>query len=267
MPARAYAWLVPILVVAALPAHADSISTVDNSLDISFQRTRLNYGETVGSRYVDSEHGAPHGVRIAATGLNDASGGNMFVQLQYSYTSGDVNYTGALLSNGSPVTGTSGAQLNDWQAKLGVALLRHEGSALIPYIAVSGHRWVRTVGKGTTGEYQETYSHDGITAGLLAQTAITRRSVLSMNVAGGRTVGPHIDVPAFGLSQDLGTAGLLDAGLDVDYRLASGAHVFAAFDYTRYRYGQSAVDPITGLYEPDSKTELVSYNVGLRLTY
>ena len=90
-------------------------------------------------------------------------------------------------------------------------------------------------------------------------------------------MGAHIDVPSIEYSASLGSSSLLQLGIEFDYRMTGTAFLFASADYTRFRYGHSewAYNAILSQYyggtryvqEPDSKTELTSFNLGLRFTY
>lgn len=277
---RISTWLAPALLVVSLPAvaaHRDPITAINNSLDLSFQRGRLNYGETDATGYLDSERGNPQGFRIGLSGLNDNYGGNLFTQISYSHADGDVNYTGADLLSGAPLTAKSNATIDDYQFKLGAAVVRRDDVALIPYIGLGGHKWVRTLGVGTPGAYDETYTHSYWLLGALFQLANGPDWALTANIGGGQTMGAHIDVPDIDYAADLGSSSLWQAGLEVDYRIAPSAYLFAGADYTRYRYGQSewaynavlsqAYGQTLYIHEPDSKTELTNFNLGLRFSY
>lgn len=236
--------------------------------------TRVDYSE-YGNGYLgtaigllDQEAGPVPGLSLAASGIK-VKDGNLYWQAHYGYSSGYTRYTGSLQGGtfGSYV-GASSAVLMDYGGRLGQAFVVGDAFMLIPYFELGGHEWDRGV------NYGEIYTHYYYGPGLLVEHSPADRVVLSVNALYGRTVGSNIVVNSGplmnGFSGALGNSTLTSLGVAADYAFNAEVHGNVAIEYTRFRYGMSAVFPVGGnfvAWEPDSTTRYVVFKAGLGVAF
>ena len=132
----------------------------------------------------------------------------------------------------------------------------------IPYLEIGSHEWDRGVNDG------ETYKHSYYGVGAMIQFSPVDKLVMTLDGMIGRTHSASIDVssaPNFaGLpiyEGSLGNFQLSRFGATADYAFTKHIHGMIGADYTSYKYGMSP--PHYGIWEPDSKTEMTMYRVGI----
>ncbi len=276
----------PGAAVAASQTPPRAILRLNNSIEASYQLSQLHYGETKNNAYLDTENGKVHGEALGISwmgniGARDDGGDadaswelkNVYLSLSYGYVTGDVSYQGGIQdcsTNPCTITsyaGTSHARIKDWSAKVGKGFVLSNDFMATPYLGFGTHEWDRDL-LGTYG-YSETYQNDFYDLGGLFQYALSKRCVVSADLAVGAT--GHGSVTSPDASMELGSSAYYDAGLAVDVALASRLHAFAEARYKRFKYGYSNWYPIPGTnlaaMEPNSTTGAASYNVGLRYAY
>lgn len=266
----------PAARAGARPFEADdddanpSILSVNRTLGLGYLTDRLYYLEpdgagTTGSDYLDYEKGAQKGARV--TGSYMTPGNHWYLQAQWSGSEGRVGYTGHLLASPlTPVTGTSRATTQEAQLKAGKGFELGDHFMLTPYLGGGWRYWVRELGVGTSGDYNESYDLlFGMVGGML-QCSPVDRVVVAAEGGIGRTFHASINVPKFGLDHaPLGSKPVVKAGADLDLRVTAYLHLFASVDYTHFQFGPSPVYGPLGVYEPYSKTTIYDGAAGIRV--
>lgn len=252
-----------------------AILDVNNSLSLSYLLSRLDYIEpndayaTTPSGYLDKETGNLKGGRVAATCMFP---GNTYFHIEWSGAESLIDYSGYLQGGPPyiPVNEKSRATTQELNIKLGKSFAPGENWMLTPYLGFGRRYWLRELGVGTPGDYDESYSFLYYAAGGLIQYSPWDRLVLGGDAAIGRTSDPTINVSLSGFpvlpNTALGDSLIKKLGADVDYGLTKAIHVFAGFDYTDFTFGQSSVQP-SGFLEPYSRTKVYNYTFGLRLAF
>lgn len=259
------------LLATATGAHAgpQDIYAANNLVLMQFTRTLVDYQE-FGNGFLgtptgllDQETGPVPGLALSASDMEEDS--HFYWQASYAYSSGQTNYTGSLMGGtfGSYV-GASRAVFEDLAARAGKGFPFGDAYMVTPYGEVGSHEWERGV------NYGEVYHHYYYGLGLLAQYSPADRAVLSINALYGRTVGSNIIVSSGplmnGFSGALGNSALSRLEAAVDYVFAPQLHGNVAIEYTRFRYGMSAIFPVGGnvvAWEPDSTTRYVVFKLGV----
>lgn len=260
-----------VLLATVTGAHAGSqdIDAANNLVLMQVTSTLVDYREYgngllgTATGLLDQESGRVPGLALSVSDMAEDS--HFYWQASYGYSSGQTDYTGSLMGGtfGSYV-GASRAVFEDLGARLGKGFSVRDAFMLTPYVEVGSHEWERGV------NYGEVYHHYYYGPGLMAQYSPADRTVLSVNALYGRTVGSNIVVSAGplmnGFSGALGNSSLSRLEAAVDYMFAPQLHGNVAIEYTRFRYGMSAVFPVGGnvvAWEPDSTTRYVVFKVGV----
>ncbi len=262
------------LLMAAAPGLADTpaIISANNQFGIQRTSTNVNYTETGNGIFgtqtgtLDTENGPVPGFGISFSSMKGPE--NDYFRVEFDQANGSTNYTGAVCTAAGcgafgSYKGISTATLTDLSARVGNGYLLQDGLMATPYVELGRHQWDRGV------NYGELYTHWYFGIGVLAQYSPESRLVLSANAMLARTFSSNIDVNGgfgfSGFSGALGNSLMPRVGLGADYALAPKVHATFSVDYTRFRYGISAVFPVTGGYawEPDSRTTYVTIKLGL----
>ncbi len=270
----------------AKPGENPAIMAVNNSISLAFLNANMdyiepsdsgalpvtNYSPGNGANYLDYEEGSLNGARLSVSWMSPTYA-DLYVQAQWDGATGQANYTG-FDTNNNPVTGISGATIQDYQLKLGKGIVTGEKWMLTPYASFGGRHWTRVIGEGTSGDYNETYQHFYLGVGSLVQYAATDAWVITGEAMVGRTFYAWINDAPDGLDHaPLGAAPILKLGLEADARAGERLHLFAGFDYTYFTYGQSDVylvpnsNPQEVVLEPISRTQMFDVTLGARFSY
>lgn len=258
----------------ARPPESSPFLEVNNSLSVSYLQSHMYYvepGSTNGGTYLDFENGTLKGARLGVSMMRHWDVDNVYLHAEWSGTEGKVNYGGYFLGGPPfvPAGGQSRSTMQEYSLKLGKGFALGRSWMITPYLGYGRRYWVRELGLGTLGDYNESYSFWYHALGAMVQASPCRGLVLTAEGSIGRTDDPKITVtlPNTGLQgAALGQAVIKKAGAEADYRLTRLLHVFAGFDYMLYNFGQSAVTR-QGFFEPFSRTELYEFSLGARVSF
>ena len=258
--------LIGVLLFTAIPALSDEslIVSSNNQFGVDLLSTHMDYTEigdgSFGTRsgILDSEKGAVHGLSAEGSYMSRAS--KTYFSLQFSYSLGDTDYTGAPLMGNQPygsLLGVTPVILVNARGRVGKGF-GVNGILLTPYAELGWHLWHRGVNDG------ETYSYYHCGIGLLGQETPVRNLVLSAHFLLGRTFYPYIAVKNY-FDGPLGDTAYSNAGVAADYALERQLHARLALDFTRFGFGRSAFYPFgtAQVWEPDSTSRYLTLKVGL----
>lgn len=256
-------------------ANTRDIVASNNEVGIQYLLTNVDYTETGNGIFgtktgiLDTETGPVHGFAFSVSAMRGP--GNDYVHAEMDYASGYTTYTGSLLVGGGPfgsVVATSSATLADYSARFGKGFAIRDQFMLTPFAEIGRHQWDRGV------NYGEIYTHYYYGVGLLGQYSPFGKVVLSADALLGRTTSSQITVnsgPGIGgFAGSLGNSVLSRLGVAADYAFTRQFHGTAAFDYTSFSYGMSAVFPAGGgfvTWEPDSKTYYARVKLGVAVAF
>ncbi|MFI5363419.1 MAG: hypothetical protein ACHQ49_15740 [Elusimicrobiota bacterium] len=265
----------------------EAIRAVDNSVSVAYAPLHVFYQEPsdggIPFANYDTEDGTlTDGGQIAVSLMRSfGSWKDAYVQASLSRASGSLPYDGTLSLFGGattiPFDGTSGARINDWGLRLGKGVEVGERWLWTPYLSYGYHTWARSLpavdlpGIDNAPGFTEIYSHHSLQVGNRVQYAPVSRVVLTVDGRFGTTLDPEIRspdiVPNGTFDERLGAAPVIDLEAEVDYAVRAPVHLFAGWHYSRYGYGQSGVNAASGLIEPISTTELMTYLIGARFSF
>lgn len=256
------------MMLASVPAYADTsdIKASNNQIGLQYLSTDVNYSEySSGTGLLDTEKGNVPGYSISTSLMKDVWLGNDYFEAQYNHNSGNTNYVGSpLLGSGAygSVIGQSSAALIDYSARYGVGMELGSQFMATPYLELGHHEWDRGV------NYGENYTNNYYGIGVLGQYSPADKLVLTGNVMVGNTFNSNIVVnsgPAIGgFSGALGNSTIYRYGVAADYAFTINVHANIGIDYTSFKYGMSAVYPVSGgIYEPASKTSYTTARIGI----
>ena len=141
---------------------------------------------------------------------------------------------------------------------------------LTPYLTLGGRHWTRGMYAGNIEAYNETYQHFYLGFGSLIQYAPSAKFVLTGDAMMGGTFDSQMTDSAASHTAPLGNSPVIKIGLDSDYRVNSVLHFFTRLDYLWFSYGQSnnySAGPGLIAMEPISRTQVLNWATGIRLTY
>lgn len=256
---------------AAALADAPTVEAANDELFLGAGGQHLHYTEYLGSNFLDGENGK----QIAYWGGASWQGQLMsvrdvYAQGQFSFSRGTTQYNGYLQSvQGQatvPYVSRTDDETSDWQLRLGKGFVDPWNTGILtPFLQLGDHRWVRNGAPTDPHGYLEIYKHKSVEAGLLAQGALSRRIVASLEIDGGTTFGATLTAPSRGFSAALGKERVLGCGAGLDVALLPQLHMRLDVHDTSFRYRQSK--PINGLIEPDSTTVQAQGFLSFALSY
>lgn len=265
------------LLIISLPARAAmrDIESVNNQISVLFQAQDMNHTETARGTVLNTEDAEISGYALSASVMKDLWLGRDYLAAEIGTVYGQSNYVGGTFANpayGSYI-GKSGARIGDFAFRYGSGYVIDADVLVTPYGELGYHKYDRTLGYGTSGSYLETYTHRYYGIGVRGQITPGDKSVWSVNALVGYTFGANIAVglPApSGFSTRLGNSALCRVGAALDYALAKNIHATIGVDFTSWKYGASAVQPLASgisLYEPDSKTSNTVIRAGVGYSF
>lgn len=264
----------------ALPraAHAGTrdIEAANNQVSAQFQRNQVNYSETINDsagneNLLDNENGAINGYGLSASMMKDLWLGRDYLFAQYRSYKGRTNYTGGTLANpafGSAI-GESGANIRDFSVRYGAGFSQDRSTMLTLFTELGRHKYLRTLGLGTSGAYQETYWHYYLGLGAMLQYSPSENWVYSVQAMIGHTFQSRMDAtfpaPYNQLSVKLGDSSIEKLEFQADYAITRRLHANAAVELMTWSYGASAPQQVGGasLFEPNSTTFITSAKIGV----
>jgi hypothetical protein len=256
--------------VAAVPyVQYNDILAANNQIMVQAVGTHLNYAEYDDGRsyppgtFVDSEKGWVPGIGLKVSAMGDWAVSNLYVAAEASWSKGHTSYFEPPGVLGGPVSLTHNAQIADAAFRLGKGFGITPNFMITPFAEFGFHQWQRD----TSPMNGETYEHEYAGGGLLFQYAPVQRLVLSASGMVGTTIDPKISIaanPRINTAVDLGLGSELTwrVGGAVDYAITPHFHVSGSLDYTEFKYGASARDPINGIYEPNSTSQVLVGKIG-----
>ncbi len=282
------------------PSRIGDILAVDNSLSVSYELTRFDYGEPsndcifVGAcpstaKYLDLETGYRRGGKAALSYMGSllGAGGDWYARASYRFIQGAAAYSGYGLPEPLPpaglssslVSATSDDSVYDLSLRLGKGFSAGESWMFTPYVLGGYHHWLRKLDAGTSSSFDQIFSNGYIGGGEMVQVAALDRLVLTADASAAAqfrsslAAEPSASYQALGYASryifDMEGGPLVDAGAEIDYRLWRKLHVFAGFDWSHASYRQSQIIAVgAGDYmQPESITTMASWSVGLRQSF
>jgi hypothetical protein len=268
----------------------DALLSVNNNLGLFLVPDQnVNYVEPNGSltactgggscaNYSDEESGGLFGDGFSMDYMSREM--KLYAHLSYRLETGHLGYNGQT-QTGTPVQGTSGARIGDWDFKLGKGFMlsKDQRVLLTPYLEFGTHFWQRDVGLGTASQFGEDYQNDYWDAGTMIQYApplhVLHQNdlVFSGNAGMGETLGPNISVPSANPPMPnaaaLGQEPILHAGLEADWHAMSALWAFFGYEYTYFSYFPSSIysNAAGAVEEPASFTNYNAYKIGVKIPF
>ncbi len=245
------------------------------SLFLGYDHSYLDYKEYVVGAVLDKDTGWNDGVYFQAR-TDDKLG---FARFLVDYVMTDsATYTGAL-QNGTPITMPHKEKFLTIEANGGLKALDFGSGTLSPYLGLGYRDWKR--GSDNLPDYKEDYWWWYLAAGgnlayrfsrlvIAADAAVLYPFVARMttNVAG------QVDEATFKLKPRLGYRAELPVTLDIRRDQNMNIFIFGTPFYEKWHLGQSDVItltaggvPVAAAIEPESKTTMHGFRVGLGLNF
>jgi hypothetical protein len=273
-------WLIAaswLLLPGAAHAGMKDIESANNQVSAQFQRSQVNYSETMNDsagneNLLDNENGGINGWGMTASMMKNLWLGRDYLYAHYDSSSGKTNYTGGTIANptyGSMI-GTSGASIRNLSLRYGAGFTQDSSTLLTVYAELGSHRYLRTLGLGTQGAYEETYWHHYFGLGAMMQYSPSVNWVYSINAMIGHTFQSHMDAvfpaPFNQLSVKLGNSSIEKLEFQVDYAISRSLHANAGVELSTWSYGASSSQAVAAgvnLYEPNSSTFITTARLGI----
>ncbi len=273
--AAALSSLLISLPVLAAEGTTNTILNTNNQFRVDYTNTKIDYTETGGAYgtmggTLDTENGNVNGYQISLSTMRNWLFGNDYIYLQYDHSNGDTSYVGQPANNtvntyGS-LTGTDGAELENYFARYGKGFAISNAMMLTPYFELGHHSWQRDVNAG------EVYANRWYGIGLLAQYAATQKMVITLNGMVGNNYGSDITV-AGTFAGSLQNSSTYRLGASMDYAITQQWHANLGVQYTSFKYGYSGMYPISinnqlyGAFEPSSTTNYTVVKLGVGYSF
>ena len=242
-----------------------SIRQALSGISLSTGTLHQDYSEVIG----DTQKGDISQTRLAFDGM----GAHFGLSTRLTYAGGHTTYNGYVenLQTGatSPVSGSTKSSMFDTLLTLRAGFSPLPRFAVIPDAFLGYHIWDRN-NDALRGGYDETYGNAYSGFGVRLAVDPIDALVLSAKYQSGHTSVAKMTSNISGDTANLGSKPWTRYGLEVDYTPWSHLTVFAAADYTKFKYGRSQTITLyngdTG-YEPDSTTKQTSERVGVRVRF
>jgi hypothetical protein len=257
-------------------ATEQTIIDSNNQFSAKFVLKKLAYEENgtgifaLSGQLLDTEKGYIPGYGLGISFMGKALLDKDYLDIEFSHSIGHTDYIGSIIGSGAgfgSATDTSSARILDLSGRVGEGFSVGQNFMLTPFLELGYHKWARGVNAG------ETYTHNYWGGGLLAQTSIGNKFVLSLNGMIGRTFSSQIEVfGTTGFTGDLGNSINYRFGASVDYAVTKMVHFSFGVDHTRFKYGISKLFPVPGFPgfvqgEPESKSRYTVFNAGVGLAF
>jgi hypothetical protein len=265
---KAIIFIVSLVRCATAFAGTQDIKFSNNQIGVQATSINVSYTETNDGRLgttagtLSADAGRVPGYAISVSAMKDWFLGDDYLLFQYSKNKGQTEYAGSLVSGGpfGSVVQQNGATLTDYTLRWGKGFVVSQDVMITPFGEWGNHEWKRAVNQG------ETYTHNSLGVGALAQYSPIANLVLTANFLIGQAYGANISVAGpSGFSGALGNAGLYKVGLSADYAFTQNLHGNVGISYVAFKYGASANYPIGSsiTWEPDSQTKYTTVSVGV----
>jgi hypothetical protein len=262
-----------------------SILQAENSFSIGTGLLNLQYGETISgfSGYLDTENGDINTIIIEWTGLaNDNADGNrrtflgmrIFPGAYFSgkiiYADANTEYDGYTLS-GTPISTTDLATFLKANIAFGKSIKLSDRVILIPTINAGIHNWKRVsnpylIVGGVNYESDEIYRHLNAGIGLKSDIRILEQEVLSLGIDVLQNFNSNMTSSYTANNYELGNSVTLRVNGKITIEPAKNVNLYGAIDFETFNYGKSDIAS-NGFLEPDSKTSITLYSVGVAYAY
>jgi len=286
-----------ILSLSATQVFADivAIKEANNQIGISFVATHVDYKETLSDGTIfDTEKGWVPGFGLSISAMKDVLFGNDYFEASFTRLNGNTNYQGSRGAGIYPgiygsLAQSNGAQTTDMNVRYGRGFVINDQWMITPYAEIGHHQWKRNL--GTTecipminpcgNSASEDYSNNYFSLGGMGQFSPNKTLVLSLNGSVGSTFNSSISgkgtniaascsyycysLASFG-SQHLGSNITYKISALADYAFTKNIHGNIGLNYSAFKYGKSALFNEIN-YEPDSKTNYTTVNVGLGYSF
>jgi hypothetical protein len=273
--ARALAASVLALALAVPAARADDDDAVRLRGELRLGVATFDYAETYAGRTLDREQGVLPA--IAAEG--EVRWRRPFARLAFRLASGTVGYGGEVQAPSEPALDRVWARAStdalQVEGRLEVGALVDPDRRLALLAGLGVRRWRRTIHDTVAVSrdgiaysvqgYSETYGWGELEAG--ARYAILDRVASTWDVEARivRTLAPRLDVdfPGSPVTLELGAQLGWRAATTFRHALAPRWFFVASLWGEGYGFGASAVDPVLGILEPDSRTLRFGLELGV----
>ena len=257
---------------SAWNASQNPIVAANNEIGLAATGTLMNYQEHFATTGVlsapmdDTESGWLPGFSVNLSGMNNNLTENLYLSLNYNYSSAGIAYKGSYIGSYVPLYSTDQATTQNFLGKLGKGFSISNNMMLTPYVTGGFQLWNRQL-PGT----HERYHSELVGAGLMYQYAPTARLVLGADMRVLALVGGGIKTSQW--SSGFGTSGEETVGIHADYKISGGWHAYGGLNFTHFTYiGTGIVTFYQGATkyigkEPPSSTNLLGMSVGLAYSY
>jgi len=263
----------------------ESFLQAENEFLIGTGLLHVQYGETISgfSGYLDKETGDINSTVIKWTKLYDVDsndshldspGFHFFPGAYFSgmliYADGSTDYDGYTLS-GSPISTTDLSTFLKGYLSFGKAYKVSERIILIPKLMAGIQNWKRVsnpnfISNGVNYESVEIYRHLNAGFGIKSDVRIWNREIISFGVDFLQNFNSNMTSSYTGNLYELGNFETVRVNGEIIMEVTKSVNFYGAIDYETFNYGKSDIAS-DGFLEPDSKTSLTLYSVGVAYAY
>jgi hypothetical protein len=250
-----------------------------HSLEASLKYQYFDYKEKVDEPLKSNETGFLPGLHVSYSyqGVNNP----LYGKFIFEYTDAKTDYDGSTQA-GMPIKSKTNNRFNTWEGNIGYTFKAQPGvlPADITFYTGFGYRYWN---RGLDGQlpYSEEYSWKYIPVGLRGTFRINEKWTGEVNVAlwimfdseiqvNFSDLDPNFNNPKQSLGNDLGWK----IEVPFDYMLLKHWSLELAPSYEFYAFGKSdpftityAGVPVLSGYEPDSRTNIYSIRLGVKLQF
>lgn len=261
-------FLFAVSVLIAPEAQAADWPAYNRQISLDSMSIQSNYREydtsgSIPSGVLDTETGAIPGFELRTRWQGTSGKLPICLQAGLVYARGQTDYQGYLQSGASytPYKAHTGNTLAALNLRIGLPMASHSDALQwIPYAELASARWQRNL-----AQYDERYSYQRASLGLVAQWQVAEKWVLEADAALGRFSDANIRAPSLNFSTDLNVHSYRRYGLAVDYKLSKRFSMLAQWRLEKYQTEASSV--VNGLQEPASDTRQQHWLLGLTWRY
>ena len=260
-----------------------SILQAENELGIGTGLTHLGYGETLPGfpGYFDVENGELNTTVLNWSGLLDEDDNRLvFLGMHVppgTYLAGNLQYlTGAPaydghFQDGTPASGTNLSTFFRLNLAAGFSKTLTRNLVLIPMFDFGYHYWKRTIQpnfiiNGVNFENNETYSHYNVGLGAQLDWKMMEGEVFAVGLDILENVNSTMYSDMTGDTYTLGNSITYRLKGKLTFEPIKNVNLFGSVIAESFSYGASPIQADQTL-EPDSKTTLVFYTVGVAYAY
>lgn len=253
----------PFAVRAATKTPAPNLAA-EKAIRVGYTLMHMNYAEHPSKPYLDTENGDLNGVGFSAIRFS----GHVYASTDLAMANGHTRYDGGIWQQtrygiiSTPYRGHSGATVLNARSVIGPAFSIGSRDKIAAFAGVGLYYWKRSL--PGPGGYTEHYIAMPGYLGLVDRLALTRTLGLSVRISASKLLLSGIKGPF--ASGSLGTKPGYAGEVTLDYRVYKHLEIFARARLEKFRFTRvTLVTSSTGgtIYEPNSRTLLASYELGL----